>query len=53
MIAGVPLNEAAEKLGIQLSTARTRLKTIQGKTGCHRQLDLVRLAMSVPAVRLG
>lgn len=53
VIAGVPLNEAAEKLGIQLSTARTRLKTIQAKTGCHRQLDLVRLAMSVPTVRLG
>ena len=53
VIAGVPLNEAAEKLGIQLSTARTRLKTIQAKTGCHRQLDLVRLPMSVPTVRLG
>lgn len=52
VIAGVPLNEAAEKLRIQLSTARTRLKTIQAKTGCHRQLDLVRLAMSVPSIRL-
>lgn len=51
VIAGVPLNEAAEKLGIQLSTARTRLKTIQAKTGCHRQMDLVRLAMSVPTIR--
>jgi DNA-binding CsgD family transcriptional regulator len=53
VIAGVPLNEAADQLGIQLSTARTRLKTIQAKTGCHRQLDLVRLAMSVPTIRLG
>ncbi len=52
VIAGVPLNEAAERLGIQLSTARTRLKTIQAKTGCHRQMDLVRLAMSVPTLRL-
>ncbi|WP_447728302.1 helix-turn-helix transcriptional regulator [Sphingomonas koreensis] len=50
VIAGVPLNEAAERLGIQLSTARTRLKIIQSKTGCHRQLDLVRLAMSVPSI---
>lgn len=52
VVAGVPLNEAAERLGIQLSTARTRLKTIQAKTGCHRQLDLVRLAMSVPGLHL-
>jgi DNA-binding CsgD family transcriptional regulator len=53
VVDGVPLAEAAERLGIQLSTARTRLKTIQSKTGCHRQLDLVRLAMSVPSIRLG
>jgi len=52
VIAGVPLNEAAEQLGIQLSTARTRLKTIQTKTGCHRQLDLVRMAMSVPSIEI-
>lgn len=52
VIAGVPLSEAAERLGIQLSTARTRLKTIQAKTDCHRQMDLVRLAMSVPTLRL-
>jgi DNA-binding CsgD family transcriptional regulator len=52
VIAGVPLSEAADRLGIQLSTARTRLKAIQAKTGCHRQLDLVRLAMSVPGIYL-
>jgi DNA-binding CsgD family transcriptional regulator/PAS domain-containing protein len=52
VIAGVPLNEAAEQLGIQLSTARTRLKTIQTKTGCHRQLDLVRMGMSVPSIEI-
>ena len=51
IVNGTPLNEAAEQLGIQLSTARTRLKTIQTKTNCHRQVDLVRLALSLPAVR--
>jgi DNA-binding CsgD family transcriptional regulator len=51
IINGVPLADAAEQLGIQLSTARTRLKTIQTKTDCHRQVDLVRLALSLPAVR--
>jgi DNA-binding CsgD family transcriptional regulator len=50
IVNGTPLNEAAELLGIQLSTARTRLKTIQAKTNCHRQVDLVRLALSLPAV---
>ena len=51
IINGVPLVEAAEQLGIRLSTARTRLKTIQTKTQCHRQVDLVRLALSLPALR--
>jgi DNA-binding CsgD family transcriptional regulator len=51
IINGVTLAKAAEQLGIRLSTARTRLKTIQTKTQCHRQVDLVRLALSLPAVR--
>jgi DNA-binding CsgD family transcriptional regulator len=50
LVNGVPLAKAAEELGIRLSTARTRLKTIQTKTHCHRQVDLVRLALSLPAV---
>jgi len=51
IVNGMPLAEAAEHLAIRLSTARTRLKTIQTKTNCHRQVDLVRLALSLPAVR--
>jgi DNA-binding CsgD family transcriptional regulator/PAS domain-containing protein len=51
IINGEPLADAAEQLGIRLSTARTRLKTIQTKTHCHRQVDLVRLALSLPALR--
>jgi DNA-binding CsgD family transcriptional regulator len=50
IVNGMPLADAAQQLGIQLSTARTRLKIIQGKTGCSRQLDLVRLALSMPAL---
>lgn len=50
LINGLPLAEAAEQLGIRLNTARTRLKTIQAKTGCRRQADLVRLAMSAPPI---
>jgi DNA-binding CsgD family transcriptional regulator/PAS domain-containing protein len=51
VINGVPLAEAAEQLGIRITTARTRLKVIQTKTDCRRQTDLVRLALSIPAVR--
>ena len=50
IVNGVPLADAAEQLGIQLSTARSRLKIILGKTGCSRQVDLVRLALSLPPV---
>jgi DNA-binding CsgD family transcriptional regulator len=51
IVNGVPLADAAEQLGIRLSTARTRLKTIQTKTHSHRQVDLVRLALSIPTIR--
>jgi DNA-binding CsgD family transcriptional regulator len=51
IINGVPLADAAEQLGIQLSTARTRLKIVQTKTNCRRQVDLVRLALSLPSFR--
>jgi len=51
IVNGVTLADAADQIGIRLSTARTRLKAIQTKTGCSRQVDLVRLAMSMPVVR--
>jgi DNA-binding CsgD family transcriptional regulator len=51
IVNGVPLADAADALGIRLTTARTRLKAIQTKTHCHRQSDLVRLALSMPALR--
>jgi DNA-binding CsgD family transcriptional regulator len=53
IVNGVTLAEAAGQLGIRLSTARSRLKIIQAKTGCRRQVDLVRLALSLPQVRQG
>jgi DNA-binding CsgD family transcriptional regulator/PAS domain-containing protein len=51
IVNGVPLAEAAEQFGIRLSTARQRLKDIQAKTQCRRQIDLVRLALSLPEFR--
>jgi DNA-binding CsgD family transcriptional regulator len=51
IINGASLDEAAAQIGIRLSTARTRLKTIQQKTDCRRQSDLVRLAYSMPPLR--
>lgn len=51
LVNGDALAEAADQLGIRVSTARTRLKAIQAKTGCHRQADLVRLALSMPSLR--
>jgi DNA-binding CsgD family transcriptional regulator len=47
LIDGVTLNDAAGQLGIRVSTARNRLKIIQDKTHCRRQVDLVRLAFSL------
>ena len=43
---GMTITDAAETLGIALSTAKTHLAHIFDKTGTQRQAELVRLAMS-------
>jgi DNA-binding CsgD family transcriptional regulator len=47
IVNGVTVVEAAQRLGIRESTARSRLKVIQTKTHCRRQVDLVRLAFGL------
>jgi len=47
---GQRIEEAAEALGITLSSARTYLKRIFGKTGIDRQAELVRLVMAAPTL---
>jgi DNA-binding CsgD family transcriptional regulator len=44
--AGLALGDAAEQLGIGRETARTHLAHALAKTGCTRQVDLVRLALA-------
>lgn len=46
---GGDLDEAAEEAGLTISSVRTYLKRIFGKTGTSRQTDLVRLALSAPS----
>ena len=46
LVDGQRLDAAAATLGVTVGTARTRLKQILAKTDCHRQAELVRLAMS-------
>jgi DNA-binding CsgD family transcriptional regulator len=41
--AGETIERAAEQLGISMQTARTQLKSVFGKTGTHRQAELVAL----------
>lgn len=51
LLAGETLVEAAQRLGIGESTARTHLQSLFAKTGVARQPALVRLAMaSLPQV---
>jgi DNA-binding CsgD family transcriptional regulator/PAS domain-containing protein len=49
LVSGARLKAAAERFGISPATARTQLKAIFGKTGTHRQADLIRLILSGPA----
>jgi DNA-binding CsgD family transcriptional regulator/PAS domain-containing protein len=51
LAGGADLRCAAGQMGISVGTARWYLKQAQGKTGAHRQSDLVRLAAGF-AVRL-
>jgi DNA-binding CsgD family transcriptional regulator len=45
---GTPLKEAADHLGITVSTARTQLKNVFQKTNTSRQAELVRLLLMLP-----
>ncbi len=42
LVCGSTSREIAARLGIGVETVRTHIKHILGKTGCHRQVDLVR-----------
>ena len=40
---GETLRECAERRGVAIGTVRSQMKQVLGKTGCRRQVDLVRL----------
>ena len=42
---GLSLEEAAEKRGVTLNTARSQLKRVFTKTGARRQSELVRIVL--------
>jgi DNA-binding CsgD family transcriptional regulator len=44
---GLTLKDSAERLGINLETARKRLKLVFQKTDIHRQADLVKVVTNV------
>ena len=44
---GKTIKEFAAAEGISWHTARTHLKNVMRKTGCHRQLELVALLQSL------
>ncbi|MBI4937424.1 MAG: helix-turn-helix transcriptional regulator [Nitrosomonadales bacterium] len=52
LIAGQELADYAEAQKVGVGTVKTHLKSIFDKTGCHRQVDLVRNALSDPVLRL-
>jgi DNA-binding CsgD family transcriptional regulator len=50
MASGNSLDEAAEKMNVTVSTARTYLKQVFSKTGTGRQAELMRLILTSPAL---
>lgn len=52
LIAGHEIVDYAEQQKVSVGTVKTHLKSIFDKTGCHRQVDLVRIALTDPVLRL-
>jgi DNA-binding CsgD family transcriptional regulator len=50
LLDGASIVEAAGELGISEHTARAQLRSIFGKTGTHRQTDLIRLVLTSLAI---
>ena len=46
---GHALRDIAEARRLSLNTLRVQLQAIFAKTGCHRQSELVRLVLRLPA----
>jgi DNA-binding CsgD family transcriptional regulator len=45
LLDGLPLKRAASEMGVSYNTARLHLARAMQKSGTHRQVDLVRLAL--------
>jgi DNA-binding NarL/FixJ family response regulator len=50
IVSGFSIQEIADLRHVSVNTIRQQLKELLAKTGSHRQTDLVRLALSVPAL---
>jgi PAS domain-containing protein/DNA-binding CsgD family transcriptional regulator len=52
LAGGKRLEDVAEERGVRMPTLRTQLRAILDKTGTRRQVDLMRLVVGLPAVRM-
>jgi DNA-binding CsgD family transcriptional regulator len=52
LLHGQRLADYAEELGISINTAKARLRHLFAKTGTDRQVDLLRLVLTDPILRL-
>jgi DNA-binding CsgD family transcriptional regulator len=50
LCSGLTIKEASDLLRVTVETARFQVKRILSKTGAHRQAELVRLMLSLPAI---
>jgi DNA-binding CsgD family transcriptional regulator/PAS domain-containing protein len=50
LLEGAEVRETAERLNITLQTCRFHIKRVLTKTGRRRQMDLIRLMLSLPGV---
>ena len=48
LLEGLEISEAAGQMSMAVETARSHLKRIMAKTGTRRQVELMRLMLSLP-----
>ncbi len=52
LLDGAQLEEYAQQTGLSLHTVKAQLKQVFAKTGCTRQAEFIRLALSNPILRM-
>ena len=52
LLRGERVRDYADRAGVSINTARSQVKSVLAKAGCHRQSDFIRQVLSDPVLRM-